>query len=152
MGKAWQHHKVTIPRMGSVLVTGAGPSVTITDSAVLCTSSWSPWHHTIVLSCEVIWCLWCESCCCCCCCCVCSIAKCLGALRVAQKAYELLHTYPVISVVVSDREAVSGCLSFAGVRGRRECTHTHAHTRTHAHAHTRSHCTLECTMVQLCSV
>ena len=83
--------------------------------------------------------------------CVCSIAKCLGALRVAQKAYELLRTYPVISVVVSDREAVSGCLSFAGVRAEGSAR-KHVHTRTHAHAHTCSHCTLECAMVQLCSV
>ena len=55
MGKAWQHHKVTIPRMGSVLVTGAGPSVTTTDSAVLRTSNWSPQHHRRVLFCGVFW-------------------------------------------------------------------------------------------------
>ena len=56
---------------------------------------------------------------------MCSIAKCLGALRVAKKAYELFCSYPVISVVVSDREAVAGCLGFAGVNGVWECTHTH---------------------------
>ena len=58
---------------------------------------------------------------------MCSIAKCLGALQVAKKAYELFCSYPVISVVVSDREAVAGCLGFAGVNGVWECTRTHIH-------------------------
>ena len=42
-----------------------------------------------------------------------SIATSLGAKRVAKAAYEWCHRHPVVSHVVSDREAVNACLRFA---------------------------------------
>ena len=59
----------------------------------------------------------------------------------AKKAYELLYSYPVISVVVSDWEAVAGCLGFAGVNGARAHTYTYTsmHTHTIMHTHLSPH-------------
>jgi L-serine/L-threonine ammonia-lyase len=42
-----------------------------------------------------------------------SIAKCLGARRVADAAFEWTRKHPVESVVVSDAAAVRGCVEFA---------------------------------------
>ena len=42
-----------------------------------------------------------------------SIATSLGAKKVAKAAYEWCYQHPVISHVVSDREAVNACLRFA---------------------------------------
>ena len=47
-----------------------------------------------------------------------SVAKCLGAKRVSQKSFEWLSQHPVISHVVTDKEAISACINIAGM-----CTH-----------------------------
>ena len=44
---------------------------------------------------------------------LCSVAKCLGARRVTEKAFQWMPNHPVTSVVVQDKEAVSACLKFA---------------------------------------
>ena len=47
-----------------------------------------------------------------------SVAKCLGAKRVSQKSFEWLSQHPVVSQVVTDKEAISACINIAGM-----CTH-----------------------------
>ncbi len=41
-----------------------------------------------------------------------SIATSLGATQIARRAYELLQSWPVISHIVTDRQAVEGCMRF----------------------------------------
>ena len=43
-----------------------------------------------------------------------SAAKCLGARRVCQQAYQRLSEHKILSCVVEDRQAASACLQFAG--------------------------------------
>ena len=43
-----------------------------------------------------------------------SAAKCLGARRVCQQAYQWLSKHNIISCVVEYRQAASACLQFAG--------------------------------------
>ena len=43
-----------------------------------------------------------------------SAAKCLGARRVCQQAYQWLSKHKILSCVVEDRQAASACLQFAG--------------------------------------
>ena len=46
--------------------------------------------------------------------CLCSVAKCLGARRVSKRSFEWLSQHPVISHVVSDRDAIAACINIAG--------------------------------------
>ena len=43
-----------------------------------------------------------------------SAAKCLGARRVCQQAYQWLSKHKILSCVVEDQQAASACLQFAG--------------------------------------
>ena len=43
-----------------------------------------------------------------------SIAKTLGAKRVCKQAYDWISKHKIISRVISDSEAVSACIKFAG--------------------------------------
>ena len=43
-----------------------------------------------------------------------SAAKCLGARRVCQQAYQWLSKHNIISCVVEDQQAAAACLQFAG--------------------------------------
>lgn len=42
-----------------------------------------------------------------------SIARCLGAKRVSKTSYEWLARHPIISHVISDKDAVSACVKLA---------------------------------------
>ena len=44
----------------------------------------------------------------------CSIAKCLGSKTVCQKLFEYTKNHNIMSQVVSDQQAISACLKFAG--------------------------------------
>lgn len=46
------------------------------------------------------------------------MAKCLGSLVVSQKTFEYYTSgrYIILSELVTDREAVSACLKFAGIQ------------------------------------
>ena len=45
---------------------------------------------------------------------ICSAAKCLGARRVCQQAYQWLSEHKILSCVIEDKQAASACLQFAG--------------------------------------
>ena len=45
--------------------------------------------------------------------CVCSVAKCLGAKKVCRRAFDWLSQHPIISLVVSDKEALAACVGVA---------------------------------------
>lgn len=42
-----------------------------------------------------------------------SIARCLGAKRVSKTSYEWLSRHPIISRVITDKDAVSACIKIA---------------------------------------
>ena len=44
-----------------------------------------------------------------------SIAKTLGAKRVSKRSYEWLTQHPIVSHVVTDKEAVTASIKFAGI-------------------------------------
>ena len=47
-------------------------------------------------------------------CFICSVAKCLGAVRICEKAFAWTMNHNIVSHVVEDKAAVNACLRFLG--------------------------------------